>query len=132
MKFLIGLLLGILVGTAGTAAFLITAGGGDYLVVSSPRVRELEATLRQAERERDGLTKRVDEFASHMAKLESRFISLGARFEGLTGSAPARPADATGTPAKPDAATGASDGNDQPATPPAGTNANAPDAPAAP
>jgi len=54
-KFLIGLLLGLILGVAGASAFLITAGGGDYFVGASPRVRELEASLREADQERPAL-----------------------------------------------------------------------------
>ena len=46
MRFLIGLLLGMLVGIGGTAFFLTTGKGGDYLIGSSPRVLEMEARLK--------------------------------------------------------------------------------------
>jgi len=83
-RFLIGLLLGLLLGIGGTAAFLITAGGGDYLVVSSPRVRELEASLKNVEQDRAWLRDRLGEANDAMAKLESRFAALAARFETLS------------------------------------------------
>jgi hypothetical protein len=83
-RFVIGLLLGLLLGIAGASAFLITAGGGDYLIVSSPRVRELEASLKQAEQERQWFSKRLDEFSDLTTKLESRFASLATRFEALS------------------------------------------------
>lgn len=85
-RFIIGLLLGLLIGIGGTAAFLITAGGGDYLVVSSPRVRELEAALKNVEQDRQWLRSRLGEASESMAKLESRFESLAARFESLSGT----------------------------------------------
>lgn len=83
-RFLIGLLLGLLLGIGGTAAFLITAGGGDYLVVSSPRVRELEASLKNVEQDRAWLRERLTEANDALAKLESRFSGLSARFEALS------------------------------------------------
>jgi hypothetical protein len=83
-RFLIGLLLGLLLGIGGTAAFLITAGGGDYLVVTSPRVRELEATLKSVDQDRTWLRARLGEANDAMAKLESRFSTLAARFETLS------------------------------------------------
>ncbi len=83
-RFLIGLLLGLLLGIGGTAAFLITAGGGDYLVVSSPRVRELEAALKNVDQDRAWLRDRLKEANDALAKLESRFSSLAARFEALS------------------------------------------------
>ncbi|HYC21172.1 MAG TPA: hypothetical protein VEI94_00640 [Candidatus Bathyarchaeia archaeon] len=101
-RFVIGLLLGLLLGIAGTSAFLITAGGGDYLISSSPRVRELEATLKEAEKEREGLSKRLDQFTDMTTRLESRFIALGARFEALAkqaGKEPDVPSDHPTPPA---------------------------------
>lgn len=82
-RFIIGLLLGLLLGIGGTAAFLITAGGGDYLVVQSPRVRELEAALKNVDQDRQWLRSRLDEANDSLAKLESRFSGLAARFESM-------------------------------------------------
>jgi hypothetical protein len=84
-KFLIGLLLGLILGIGGASAFLITAGGGDYFVGASPRVRELEASLREADQERQWLRGRLGEATQLGSRLESRFISLAARFEALSG-----------------------------------------------
>jgi len=84
-KFLIGLLLGLILGVAGASAFLITAGGGDYFVGASPRVRELEASLREADQERQWLRGRLSEATEMGNRLESRFITLAARFEALGG-----------------------------------------------
>jgi hypothetical protein len=122
-RFIIGLLLGLLLGIGGTAAFLITAGGGDYLIVSSPRVRELEASLKNVDKDRQWLRSRLDEANDALAKLESRFSSLAARFEGMvaghdgSGAAPTSsptPAataapDATASPGADDGAANAPD-----------------------
>ena len=93
-KFLIGLLLGLILGVAGASAFLITAGGGDYFVGASPRVRELEASLREADQERQWLRGRLSEATEMGNRLESRFITLAARFEALGG----KPADTVPSP----------------------------------
>lgn len=82
-RFIIGLLLGLLLGIGGTAAFLITAGGGDYLIVSSPRVKELEGSLKNVDQDRQWLRARLAEANESLAKLESRFSSLAARFESM-------------------------------------------------
>jgi hypothetical protein len=82
-KFVIGLLLGLLIGIGGTAAFLITAGGGDYLILSSPRVKELEGALKNVDQDRQWLRSRLDEANDALAKLESRFSGLAARFVGM-------------------------------------------------
>ncbi|HEY8515977.1 MAG TPA: hypothetical protein VIS07_10735 [Candidatus Binatia bacterium] len=95
-RFTIGLLLGLLIGIAGTAAFLITAGGGDYLIVTSPRVRELEAALKNVDQDRQWLRERLDEAHDALAKLESRFTALAARFESITSAATGSDAASSG------------------------------------
>lgn len=87
-RFIIGLLLGLLIGIAGTAAFLITAGGGDYLIVASPRVKELEGSLKNVDQDRQWLRSRLAEANDSLAKLESRFSALAARFESMAASQP--------------------------------------------
>src|SRR5581483_1983624 len=91
-RFIIGLLLGLLLGIAGTTAFLITAGGADYFVTASPRVRELETSLKSAEQDRQWLRPRLGEANDVMARLESRFVALSARFETLATSMEGSPA----------------------------------------
>ena len=91
-RFIIGLLLGLLLGIGGTAAFLITAGGGDYLIVASPRVRELEASLKNVDQDRQWLRARLEESNESLAKLESRFSGLAARFESMAAGGAAEPA----------------------------------------
>ncbi|MEO2169604.1 MAG: hypothetical protein ABGY42_16095 [bacterium] len=83
-KFLIGLLLGLILGAAGASGFLITAGGGDYFVGASPRVRELEASLREGQQERQWLRGRLSAATESASRLESRFLGLAARFEALS------------------------------------------------
>jgi len=104
-RFVIGLLLGLLLGIAGTSAFLITAGGGDYLIVTSPKVRDLEAKLdaanndlKNANQEREWQRKRLDEFSELTTKLESRFSALSARFEALAGQAQHEPGETAPLP----------------------------------
>ena len=102
MRFLIGLLLGMILGIGATAFFLTTGKGGDYLIGSSPRVLEMEARLKASGSDRDSFRKRLAEADAALARIEARIGALGAR-----GAA----APATGTPgttdlrgdAKPDA-----------------------------
>jgi hypothetical protein len=82
-RFTIGLLLGLLLGIAAAVGFLITEDGGDYFVSASPRIRELDSTLKTVVQERELLQKRLDEANASMARLESRFIALSDRFESL-------------------------------------------------
>src|SRR5215471_5141779 len=82
-RFFIGLLLGILIGIGGTTAFLISAGGGDYFVSASPRVRELESSLKNSDQDREWLRRRLGEADEAMARLESRFVGLSNRFDAI-------------------------------------------------
>ena len=95
-RFIMGLLIGLLIGIGGTAAFLISAQGGDYLIVASPRVRELENSLRNADQEREWFRTRLRESNDLLAKLESRFEGLTQRFERVATNAQNPPSsDAT-------------------------------------
>ena len=82
-KFIVGLLLGLILGTGGTVAFLVSAHGGDYLVVASPRVRGLETSLKQADQEREWLRGQLRDASDVVTKLESRFVALTTRFDDL-------------------------------------------------
>lgn len=125
-RFIIGLLLGLLIGIGGTAAFLITAGGGDYLIVASPRVKELEGALKNVDQDRQWLRARLAEANDSLAKLESRFSALAARFESMAAtqggaaapSATAPVPEVTPGSAPDTAATAADETNTDPATAP--------------
>jgi gas vesicle protein len=80
LRFLFGFLLGTIIGSAATAFFL-SSGGGDYLIATSPRVRQLEEDLRKSSQEEQYLAKRFEDFATLMEKLEARFVDLEKRFE---------------------------------------------------
>ena len=80
LRFLFGLLLGIVIGGAATAFFL-SSGGGDYLIATSPRVGQLEEDLRKSDQERQYLAKKLEDFAALMEKMEARFVDLEKRFE---------------------------------------------------
>jgi hypothetical protein len=93
-RFVIGLLLGAIVGIAGTAAFLVVYGGADYLVSTSPKLRQLEAELSRSDEDREWLKSRLRDATDVTHRLEARFEALAARFErlGSTGSEPPPPA----------------------------------------
>ena len=121
-RFIIGLLLGLLIGIGGPAAFLITAGGGDYLIVARPRVKELEGALKNVDQDRQWLRSRLAEANDSLAKLESRFSGLAARFESMAatpGGVAAAPApEATPVSAPGAAAAAPGETNADPATAP--------------
>lgn len=80
LRFLFGLLLGMIIGGAATAFFL-SSGGGDYLIATSPRMRQLEEDLRKSDQEREYMVKRLEDFAALMEKMEVKFVELEKRFE---------------------------------------------------
>ena len=125
-RFIIGLLLGLLIGIGGTAAFLITAGGGDYLIVASPRVKELEGALKNVDQDRQWLRSRLAEANDSLAKLESRFSGLAARFESMAATQGGGAAAPAPSPA-PEAAAGSAP--EAAAAAPGGTNADPSTAP---
>ncbi len=79
LRFLFGLLLGTILGS-GATAFFLSSGGSDYLIATSPRVRQLEEDLHKSDQERQYLTKRLEDFAGLMERLEARFVELENRY----------------------------------------------------
>ncbi len=90
-RFVIGLLLGVILGAVGMGAFLVVGHGSDYFVSASPRVRELEAGLREGQHEREWLRARLTEANDALDRLESRFVGLAERFELLATQSPLVP-----------------------------------------
>ncbi len=90
-RFVIGFLIGVILGAAGMGAFLVVGHGSDYFVSASPRVRELEAGLREGQHEREWLRARLTEANDALGRLESRFVGLAQRFESLAGQPPLAP-----------------------------------------
>lgn len=94
MRFLIGLLLGMILGIGATAFFLTTGKGGDYLIFSSPRALEMEARLKASESDRDSFRKRLAEADAALARIEARLGAVGSR--GATTTGPATSAELQG------------------------------------
>ena len=82
LRFFFGLLLGAMVGIGGTAYFF-SAGGGDYLLASSPRVLHLEEDLRRVGQEREQLAKKLEETTALVEKTTEKFTDLERRFQTL-------------------------------------------------
>ena len=86
MRFLYGVILGVLASVIGAILYLALAGG-EYLLILSPKYQEMKsrlAALEKAEAQRDDLANRLQD-------LERRFTDLGARLtelRGGNGSAP--------------------------------------------
>jgi len=82
LRFLIGLLLGVIVGAGGTAYFFST-GGGDHLISTSPRVRHLEEDLRRVSQEREQIEKKLAETTARIEKMTAAFSDLERRLQKL-------------------------------------------------
>lgn len=87
MRFLYGLILGILASLIAAILYLALAGG-EYLLILSPRYQEMRSrllTLEKAEAQRDQL-------ADRLRDLERRFTELSARFSGISAESDDLPA----------------------------------------
>jgi hypothetical protein len=80
MRFLYGVILGVLASVIGAILYLALAGG-EYLLILSPKYQEMKsrlAALEKAEAQRD-------ELATRLQDLERRFTDLGQRLTALRG-----------------------------------------------
>ena len=80
MRFLYGVILGVLASVIGAILYLALAGG-EYMLILSPKYQEMKsrlAALEKAEAQRD-------ELASRLQDLERRFTDLGQRLTALHG-----------------------------------------------
>jgi len=83
LRFLFGLLVGVLVGIGGTAYFF-SSGGGDHLINSSPRLFRLEEDLRRLMQEREQFAKEQTEAVERVEdKIDTRLKDLESRFQKL-------------------------------------------------
>ena len=89
MRFLYGLLLGV-IGTTVAGILYLAFAGGDYLLQLSPTYQELRTRaddLERAEVHREQLVARLDAMHSQFAELSRRFRSLHEKAETATPSA---------------------------------------------
>jgi hypothetical protein len=91
-RFVLGLLIGIILGSGGTAYFFSVAGGGDYLLTSSQRVYKLEQDLQRVSQERDFVTKKLEDMTTRVQEMANKFNELERRFRTLEESTPKPPA----------------------------------------
>ena len=94
LRFLFGLLLGVIVGAVGTTYFFST-GGGDHFMASSPRMLRLEEDLRHVTQEREQVAKKLEDTTALVDKLTAKFSDLERRFQTLEGAARKSPAEGT-------------------------------------
>ena len=84
MRFLYGVILGILASVIGAILYLALAGG-EYLLILSPKYQELKSRVAALEKAED----QRDQLAARLQDLERRFTDLGQRLTELRGGAPA-------------------------------------------
>jgi hypothetical protein len=84
MRFLYGVILGILASVIGAILYLALAGG-EYLLILSPKYQEMKSRLTALEKAES----QRDELADRLQDLERRFTDLGQRLTELRGGAPA-------------------------------------------
>lgn len=68
LRFFIGLLLGVIMGAAGTAYFF-SSGGGDHLISASPRVLRTEEDLRRVSQDQEQLAKKLEDTTARIEKM---------------------------------------------------------------
>jgi hypothetical protein len=98
MRFLFALLLGVVIGAAGTG-YLLQSGAGDFFIRRTDAVQDLERRLADAEKQRDQLGRQLEDVMGRAARMEQSFADLERRFRALEGAAP--PAAAPDPPTVP-------------------------------
>lgn len=81
MRFLYGVILGVLASVIAAILYL-ALGGGEYLLVLSPTFHEMKSRigeLERAEKQRDQLTVRLEQLARALEDLERRFGEVSQR-----------------------------------------------------
>ena len=80
MRFIYGLILGILATLIGSILYL-AIGGGEYLLVLSPKYHEMRSSidsLQKAEQQRDQLAGKLDALEKKFNELAQRYSELHA------------------------------------------------------
>ena len=97
MRFLFALLLGVLLGAVGMG-WLLQSGAGDFFIRRTEAVQDLERRLADAERQRDQVSRQLEDVVARATRMEQSFTDLERRFRTLEGTG-TRP-----TPSEPPAA----------------------------
>ena len=115
-RFLMGLLLGIIVG-AGGVWWLMSSGAADFMMKTSHYVQDLERRVQEFGEQRAQLARQLEDVEGRLGKMADGYEALERRFRDLSASkapgpaapgavAPAPPATPNSTPgaASPDGA----------------------------
>lgn len=82
LRFLFALLLGVVLGVAGTG-YLLQSGAGDFLIRRTDAVQDVERRLRDVETQRDQLGRQLEDVISRAGRMEAAFTELERRFREL-------------------------------------------------
>ena len=93
MRFLFALLLGVLIGAVGMG-WLLQSGAGDFFIRRTEAVQDLERRLADAEKQRDQVSRQLEDVVGRATRMEQSFGDLERRFRALEGAGgrPAEPA----------------------------------------
>jgi hypothetical protein len=110
-RFLMGLLLGILIG-AGGVWWLMSSGAADFMLRTSHYVQDLERRVQEFGEQRAQLARQLEDMEGRLGKMADGYEALERRFQDLAaandpgaGTPPATP-NSTVPPASPQAAPG--------------------------
>lgn len=94
LRFLFALLLGVVLGVAGTV-YLLQSGAGDFLIRKTEAVQDVERRLRDVELQRDQLGRQLEDVIARAGRMEAAFTELERRFRELGHDVDAKRAPAT-------------------------------------
>ena len=87
IRFLTGMLVGVFLG-AGATIYFIGSGTADLLLARAQPVQELERKLRDAEQQRDTLSRQLEDLNARAARMEQSFAELERRFGDIKRATP--------------------------------------------
>ena len=83
LRFFAGLLVGLFLGAGGTIYFIGYSGTADLLLQRAQPMQDLEHKLRDAEQQRDGLSRQLEDLNARSNRMEQSFTELERRFAEL-------------------------------------------------
>lgn len=97
-RFLMGLLLGILIGVGGVW-WLMSSGAADFMLRTSHYVQDLERRVEEFDAQRAQLGRQLEDVEGRLTKMAEGYEALERRFQELAAAAP--PAEAPTPPPPP-------------------------------
>jgi len=101
-RFLMGLLLGIILG-AGGVWWLMSSGAADFMLKTSHYVQDLERRVADFGEQRNQLARQLEGLEGRLGKMAESYDALERRFRELTaskdatGATPGAPSDSSGS-----------------------------------